>query len=99
MTHRATVRVRFEASEPTAVVELTVHHGGHDGLAPALEAVVEHVVRWHDCVRVVTFVAAADDDAQRAWEGAGLRAVAVDGDELVYHRAGPAPGLSPAGPS
>lgn len=97
MTHRATVHVRFEAEEPTAVVELTVHDRV-DGIAPALAAVAECVFRWHDCVRVVTFVDADDRAVQTAWEGAGLVAVAVDGDELVYHR-GRRTGLSPSAPS
>ena len=93
------MRVRFEATEPTAVVELAVADRGHGGLAPALAALVEHVFRWHDCVRVVTFVPASDEEAQRTWEAAGLRAVAVDGDEVVYYRAGAPTGLSPSGPS
>jgi len=83
--HLATVRVRFEATEPTAVVEvdqLTQAHA-HD-LGPALTAITAHVLRWHDCRRIVTFVDASDDDLQRQWERAGLRAVAVDGDELVF---------------
>lgn len=88
MSHRATVRVRFEAAEPTAVVEVEDHAAEAAGpeLTHALGAVVDHVFRWHEVVRVVTFVAASDEGAQHRWESVGLRAVAVDGDELVYHR-------------
>ena len=97
MTRRATVRIRFEADEPTAVVELSVH-GEAAGLAPALAAVVDHVFRWHDCVRLVTFVAEDDRPAQDAWEAAGLRAVAADGADLVYYRRR-MPDVSPSAPS
>ena len=99
MTRRASVRVRFEAAEPTAVVELTVHDGGHAALGPALAALVTHVFRWHDCTRVVTFVAADDEAGQRTWEAAGLHAVAVDGDEIVYYRRSPTAAVNPPGPS
>lgn len=98
MTHRATVRVRFEADEPTAVVEVAVH-GTPDGLDAGLAALVAHVFRWHDCIRVVTFVGATDRPLQEVWERSGLRAVAVDGDELLYHTRNPLPGVSPRGPA
>ena len=86
MSHRLTVHVRFEPHEPTAVVECTVHDRAGPELGAGLDALVEHLFGRHDCVRVVTFVHAADEAVQGMWEAAGLRAVAVDGDELVYHR-------------
>lgn len=84
-----TVGIRLEPDEPTAVLDFAfTEQAWHDGeSSEALAAAVEHLFARPEALeRVVAFVRHDDHRALRDLEAAGLAAVAVDGDELVYYR-------------
>jgi len=80
--------VRVEADEPTVEVRIALHEParGQGYATEALGAVATHALADRGFVRVVAFVASGDERAQHLFERVGLRAVAADGDDLVYVR-------------
>lgn len=85
--------VRVEPEEPTVEVRVVLDEParGQGYATEALTAVVDHALGERGFVRVVSFAPSADDRSQRLLERAGLRAVAADGDDLVYLRRAPEP--------
>lgn len=87
--------IRIEADEPAAELGFTIarEHWGNRYGAEALTAITTYLFDTRGLVRVVAFTDQQNTHAQRALEAAGLRAVAVDGDDFVYTRlAGESPG-------
>jgi RimJ/RimL family protein N-acetyltransferase len=81
------IDVRIEPEEPTAEISgvgLADHARGQGYATEALDAVVAHLLGARGFVRVVAFASSSDERAQRLLERVGLRAVAADGDDLVY---------------
>lgn len=82
------VAVRLEREEPTAEVGFSLHpdHWGQGLMAEALDGVVSHLFSMLGLARVVAFTDQANERAQRTLERAGLRYLAMDGNDLVYYR-------------
>ena len=76
------IEVHMEPHEPTAELRWSAS----DLLAEALGAVIEHLFEVYALARVVAFTALHDTASQLLLEGAGLRFIAQDGDDLVYYR-------------
>jgi RimJ/RimL family protein N-acetyltransferase len=80
--------VRVQAGEPTAEIGVTfspaVHGQGY--ATEALDALVEHLLVDLGMERAVAVTLEANTPTQRLLERAGFRAVARDGDELIFSR-------------
>jgi hypothetical protein len=83
-----TITVRLEPDEPTAVLELALDDPDPEQRAAtaAVNELASDLLGPRALHRVVVFVLAADERTQRMLEAAQIRAVAVDGDDLVYVR-------------
>lgn len=82
------ITVRLESDEPTAVLVLALDDPDPEQQAAtaAVGALVEELLGPRALHRVVVFVLATDERTQRMLEAAEIRAVATDGDDLVYMR-------------
>jgi len=80
--------VRVEPDEPTVEVRVALDEParGQGYATEALAAVVDHALVERGFVRVVAFAPSADERTQHLLARVGLRAVAADGDDLVYLR-------------
>ena len=83
-----TITVRIEPAEPTAVLELALEDPdpAQRAATAAVDALAAELLGPRALDRVVVFVPATDERTQRMLEGAEIRAVAADGDDLVYMR-------------
>jgi RimJ/RimL family protein N-acetyltransferase len=86
--------IRVEPEEPTVEVRVVLDEAarGQGYATEALTAVVDHAFGERGLARVVAFAPSADERTQHLLERVGLRAIAADGDDLVYlRRAQPQP--------
>ena len=83
-----TITVRIEPDEPTAVLELALDDPDPEQRAAteAVNTLAEELLGPRALHRVVVFVLATDERTQHRLEAADIRAVAADGDDLVYLR-------------
>lgn len=82
--------VRIQAEEPTAEIGVTfaVAAHGHGYATEALDALVEHLLGARGMARAVAVTLGVNAPTQRLLDRAGFRAVARDGDELIFSRRG-----------
>ena len=87
-TDVGTITVRLEPDEPTAVLVLALEDPDPDQRAAtrAVNALSEELLGPRALHRVVVLVLATDERTQRMLEAAEIRAVATDGNDLVYVR-------------